>query len=368
MREGMSRNLCLTAAMVAALTPASSTLDAQAQADPLSTRSVFMTGVNLASAGFGPWSGPHGPRGRHGVQYVYPSDAYVSDYKSPTYFLSKGMNTFRLSFRWERIQPKLMQRLDPDELERLVRTTNSLTQLGAWVILDLHNYARYGGVPIGAKGVEIELFADAWWRLATVFRQNRRVLFGIMNEPHDMSTEVWVDAANAAIQAIRKAQAENVILVPGNGFSNSHLWYYDTYGTPNAAALQNIRDPLDRVVFEAHLYLDSNASGQSDTCVSETVGVERLEPFANWLRERRKVGFIGEFGTGTGRVCLAALSAMAKYMLDNRDLFLGWTYWAAGPWWPREYFMLIEPGETDAPQMMALMPHLQPARKATASP
>lgn len=353
----MSKIVLLVAAAVAAMAPSSSTV-MEPRADPLTARSVFMTGVNLAGAEFGPAPLPGSPRARYGTDYIYPSEADVPGYTSPAYFLGKGMSTFRLPFLWERIQPKLMRGLDRQELARLARTANSLTQRGAWVVLDLHNYARYEGRTIGSEGVKIEAFADVWSRLAKAFKHNPHVLFGIMNEPYDMSTEIWVDAANAALEAIRDTRARNIVLVPGNGYTSAELWASDVYGTPNAVALEHIRDPAQRMVFEAHLYLDKDGSGSDGSCPSPTLGVERLRPFVEWLKKNKQLGFIGEFGAGANGVCLEALSALARSMLDNRDVLLGWTYWAAGPWWPADYFTRIEPGKIDAPQMSALLPYL----------
>jgi endoglucanase len=312
----------------------------------------FLTGVNLASASFG------GSRGRHGTDYVYPVEPFAPGYRSPSYFVSNGMNSFRLAFLWERLQPKLNEPLDPAETKRLVGATNELLKLGVWVVLDVHNYARYKEEAIGSKTVTIAEFADLWQRIAVLFKGNDRVIFGVMNEPHNIATETWVDASNAAIAAIRKAGANNLILVPGNGWSSAYNWYGDSYGKPNAEALLNIVDPLNRVAFEAHLYLDEDSSGTHASCVSPSIGVERLQPFTRWLDEHKKLGFIGEFGAGKSDVCLKALSALVESLQARQDIYLGWTYWAAGPWWPNDYFSLLEPKGGEAPQMMALRPYL----------
>jgi endoglucanase len=37
-----------------------------------------------------------------------------------------------------------------------------------------------------------------------------------------------------------------------------------------------INDPVNNYAFEVHQYLDGNSSGQSSTCVSPSIGVERL--------------------------------------------------------------------------------------------
>ncbi len=48
---------------------------------------------------------------------------------------------------------------------------------------------------------------------------NPKVIFGLMNEPHDLPTENWLTAANVAIAAIRATGATNLITVPGNAFT-----------------------------------------------------------------------------------------------------------------------------------------------------
>ena len=301
----------------------------------------------------------NGPRGQHGTDYIYPVETLSAGYKSPQYFLSKGMNTFRLPFLWERLQPKLDVPLDDMEAKLLVEATSELLKMGAWVNIDLHNYAHYHNQPVGSRSVSYASFADVWGRIAELFKDQERVLFGLMNEPHDVPTENWVSAANAAIVTIWAAGAKNLILVGGNHWSSAQAWYSTFYGIPNSKAMLDISDPLERVIFEAHTYLDSDSSGTKGTCVSPSIGIERLQPFTRWLTEHRKVGFLGEFGGSKDATCIEALSGMVRHMRERSDVYLGWTYWAAGPWWPKDYFTLIEPLNGDAPQMQALVPYLR---------
>lgn len=327
--------------------------------DPLA--GVYLEGVNLATAGFGSERiGKTGPPGRFGFDYTYPVQRFTPGYTSPAYFVAAGMNAFRLSVLWERLQPALGAPLNEAELARLVSATHDLTKLGAWVIVDVHNYARYRGDIIGSSDVPVSALADLWAKLAPHLAGEDHVILDLMNEPHDISTATWVEAANAAIAAIRTAGANNIILVGGNTWSGAHRWYDRVDGESNAEAMLKIVDPLDRTVFEAHLYLDSNSSGTSANCVSDTIGVERLEPFTRWLRENHKLGFIGEFGAGSSRECLAALTSMVRFMNEHSNILIGWTYWGAGPWWPKDYFTLLEPYDgKDVPQMQVLKPFLK---------
>ncbi len=318
---------------------------------PVRSAPTLYTGVNLAGAEFGEGVLP----GTYGTDYTYPTHGEVD------YFTAKGMNTFRLPFRWERLQPTQNAAFNAAEQARLDDFVDYATTKGAFVVLDPHNYARYFGTIIGQGNVPASAFADFWTRLANRYKNNRKVIFGLMNEPHDMPTELWRDDANAAIAVIRAAGAANLILVPGNGYTGAHSWLQNWYGTPNGTVMLTVSDPLNNFAFDAHQYLDGDSSGSSEICVSPTVGAERLAAFTNWLRQNNRRGFLGEFAGGRNANCYAALNNMLNYVDANRDVWLGWTYWAAGPWWS-EYIFTIEPTNcptncADRPQMAILAPH-----------
>ncbi|WP_437310725.1 glycoside hydrolase family 5 protein [Sorangium sp. So ce388] len=322
-------------------------------AQPLSLRGISLAGAEFAVDPFGKGTLPGTP----GVHYAYPDPAFSKGYTSADYFLAKGMNTFRVPFRWERLQPARNQPLNAAELNRLKTTVNNLVAKGAYVVLDVHNYGRYGTGVVGAE-IPVADFAEFWGRLAVEFKGNARVVFALMNEPHDMPTEQWIEAANAAIVSIRSTGATNLIIVPGNGWSGAHSFEATFYGTSNAEALLKVADPKHHVAFEVHQHLDDDSSGKSPDCVSETVGVERLKVFTAWLRKHGKKGFLGEFGGGSGAICLKAIANVVVYLEQNNDVYVGWTYWAAGPSW-KSYFTSLEPrGGADAPQMASLQAHL----------
>jgi endoglucanase len=306
---------------------------------------IMLTGINLAGAEF---QSKHIP-GVYGKNYVYPTPVDIS------YFLNKGMNVFRLPFRWERLQHRLNEDFDPAELRRIDTVVNFATFKGAHVILDPHNYARYRSKLIGSEETPIEAFAEFWSRLASQYKDNRRVIFGLMNEPNGIDSMVWQQAASAAILAIRKAGANNLVLVPGSAWTGAHSWMRPRDGAPNAVAMLEVRDPLNNFAFEAHQYFDFNHSGTSDFCQSEDVGVQTLSAFTGWLRKNRHKGFLGEFGAAANSTCLAALDNTLKYIEMNSDVWLGWTYWAAGAWWNNYPFSVQPERGVDKPQMGILM-------------
>jgi endoglucanase len=309
---------------------------------------IKYAGVNLAGAEFGDNNLP----GIYNQHYTYPTPAEVD------YFVAKGMNIFRLPFKWERLQHSKLSDLNQSELARIESFVNYAAAKKAYTILDPHNYARYYGDIIGSDLLPATVFEDFWRKLASQFKDNPYVIFGIMNEPHGMSTELWLADANAAIAAIRSTGAANLILVPGNAYTGAHSWNANWYGTPNGIVMRTIVDPGNNYAFEVHQYLDDNSSGTSESCVSPTIGSARLKEFTDWLRHYGKRGFLGEFGISANAACQTALDDMLAYVDQNEDVWLGWTYWAAGPWWG-DYMFSIEPRDgEDRPQMAVLEKHM----------
>ena len=326
---------------------------------------IRYTGVNLAGAEFGQNVLP----GVYNTHYTYPTRSEVD------YFIGKGMNTFRLPFRWERLQHSQGGVLDATELARLDAFVNDATGLGANVMLDPHNFARYYPDPnnyqssaAGLVGSDVpySAFGDFWSRVADHYQGNPRVMFNLMNEPNTMPTEQWVSAANVAISAIRATGANNLILVPGNAWTGAWTWSSNWYGTPNATAMLNIVDPLDNYAYDVHQYLDSDGSGTSQSIVSATIGSERLAEFTQWLRTHDKRGFLGEWavarqivGAGPTLNGDEAMQDLLGFVEANQDVWMGWAWWAAGPWWG-DYMFSLEPtaGGQDRPQMSYLQPHL----------
>ena len=315
-------------------------------------------GTNLSGAEFGAQNLP----GTFGTDYIYPDPSYEPGYTSADYFLAKGMTTFRLPFLWERLQRQLDATFDPDELARLDTTVGDLTAKGAYVILDPHDDARYAGQLVGSTAVPDSAFADFWSRLAGHFAGNDHVIFGLVNEPHDMPTEQWRDAANAALAAIRAAGAHNLVLVPGNGYTGAWSWTSSSYyGTANGDVMLSVVDPGDHMAYEVHQYLDADYSGTSSTCQSSTIGADSLAGFTQWLRAHGKRGMLAELGGGANPTCLAAIDGMLSHLDANADVWLGWTWWSAGPWWGSGYFLNLEPQNgADAPQLATLEAHLGP--------
>jgi len=303
-------------------------------------------GVNLSGLEFG-----------SAIPGLFQKDFTVPTPAEVDYFVGKGMNVFRLPFLWERLQEVANTTLNTTYLGYIDGFVKYANSKGAYVLLDVHNYARYYGEVIGTPQVPAIVFANMWGQLADFYKSNQQVFFGLMNEPHGMTTEMWLDDANAAIAAIRATGAKNLITVPGNGWTGAWAWYSKDYGTPNAQVMVGVKDPINNFIFEVHQYLDSDGSGTHPECVNTTIGATRLVQFTAWAKQYGYKAVLGEWAGGANDICEAAIASIAQYMTQNDDVFLGWTWWSAGPWWGKYMFNLDDDVcGNDAPQMKYLLP------------
>ncbi|WCE05931.1 glycoside hydrolase family 5 protein [Pseudoxanthomonas sp. JBR18] len=331
-------------------------------AHPASATDVLKyAGVNLAGAEFNSSAKP----GVLYQNYVYPSDADFA------YYASQGMNVVRLPFLWERLQSSAGATLDVTQLSYIRTAVTRAKNHGITVILDPHNYAKYYGTRIGTSSVPNTVFADLWRQLSKEFANDRAVIFGLMNEPYGVDAVTWAASAQAGIDAIRATGARNLILVPGVAWTGAHSWTNASAGggTSNADALLTITDSANNIAFEVHQYMDSDYSGTHSTCVSTSIGADKLAAFTSWLRTNRRTGFLGEFGAAANETCLSALDNMLAYVQDNADVWRGWSYWAGGAWWGN-YMFSVQPASDGSakPQMTVLSNRAKRITTGTASP
>ena len=309
------------------------------------------TGSNEAGLEFG--LGTWKPLGKFPgsllVDYFPPNNTAVA------HFRERFANTFRLPVAWERLQPVAFGDLDVNYASVVDGAIQNITSQNAVAILDIHNCkkvihiyiyiyiynfiilfltcqldARYWGNVL-VRGVNSTKLSDLWVKLANKYSSNMNVWFGMMNEPHDMDTLDWFNIAQDTITAIRNTNAKNKILVPGTCWSGAHSWSTGCgKDISNAKAALNIVDPADNMLFEMHQYFDSDYSGTQGTVDCVIDGSTTLRDATAWLRNNRKRGFIGEFGVPEFPNCRTQMDKFLTFMEQNSDVWLGWTYWAAG--------------------------------------
>ncbi|CAG8075037.1 unnamed protein product [Penicillium nalgiovense] len=290
--------------------------------------------------------------GEDNLPGVYGKDYYFPDPSTIQTLAGEGMNIFRVAFRMERLVPNSMTGgFDDAYLSNLTATVKAITDGGSHAVLDPHNYGRYNGEIMSSTSD----FQTFWKNVAGEFLSNELVIFDTNNEYHDMDQDLVLKLNQAAIDGIREAGATSqYIFVEGNSWTGAWTWV-DVNDNMKA-----LTDPQDKIVYEMHQYLDSDGSGKSETCVSTTIGKERVTAATQWLKDNNKVGVIGEFAGGVNDNCKAAITGMLDYMGDNSDVWRGALWWAAGPWWA-DYIFSIEPptGVAYTGMLSTLEPYLQ---------
>jgi endoglucanase len=307
---------------------------------------MIMQGVNISGAEWGESNIP----GTVGVHYIYPTTAELD------YFKAKGMNIVRVPFLWERMQPTASGPLDPNEAGRMDAVVSGATARGLYIVLDCHNYGAYRQVTVGVPGGHSNaMFADLWTRLAQRYGANPNVIFGLMNEPigSSMTSTTWLASAQAGINAIRAVGVRNLILVP------STYWGHPVnFVELNASVMINVTDPANNYAYDVHQYLDYDGSGRHTDVLSPSDSVATLSTFTSWLRANHRTGFLSEIGVPASSEAQASLGAMLQYMHSNKDVWTGYTYWSAGPWW-QNYIFGVEPvNGQDTTQMKTLIANL----------
>jgi endoglucanase len=284
---------------------------------PPTTSGVALLGVNLSGAEYG-----DPVTGKVNYDYTYPTNSEID------YFASLGLNVMRIPILWQRLQPTQDGPLSATQLSYLDGLVAHAASLGVKIIIDAHDYGIAFGNDIGSAGTPNAAFANFWSQMAAHFKNDPNVIFGLMNEPHDQTATAWAASAQAAVTAIRATGAAQEILVSGTEWDGGSSWI----SSGNAAALVNINDPDNNVVYEVHEYFDGNASGTSTSVVSSMIGPDRLAAITQWAQENGKKLFLGEFGAGSDPASLAALSNTVSYINANSNVWQGGTYWAGGPW------------------------------------
>lgn len=130
------------------------------------------------------------------------------------------------------------------------------------------------------------------------YKNETNVVFGIMNEPHNIpDMKIWAATVQAAVTAIREAGATTqMILLPGNDFTGAQTFV----SNGSAGNLSNVHNPdgsNTSLIFDVHKYLDSDGSGQALTCTSNHI-MDTFMPLAMFLVANKRQAILSETGGG----------------------------------------------------------------------
>jgi hypothetical protein len=305
-----------------------------------------MLGVNLSSA-----SGGKVP-GTFGTDYMYPrmEDLY--------YFKAKGVKLIRFPFRAARVVEDLNNiKVDADAAKSDIAAMKAVVaeaeRLGMWIFLDAHDYAERTindvQYKLGEGEYTIEKFGKMWGAIANEFKDYTNIWgYDLQNEPK-VTAQVLVEAYQAAIDEIRKVDQNAQIIVEGTNWASAYEWIYGdrsdkqypeystevawSYKANSPWLLNNLVDPQDKIVFQAHGYFDQDNSGTYQKAYSDVDWRKRFKPFLEWCKTNNKRALFGEFGvpynghsTGDERYMTVLDEALQFF----REYQINATYWCAG--------------------------------------
>jgi len=187
--------------------------------------------------------------------------------------------------------------LDTDNFGNFDQIMQACIKTGAYCAIDIHNFARFNGKIIGQGGPTDAEFVDLWTQLATAYANDTRVVFGLMNEPHDLDMDLWAATVQKVVTAIRKIAPKQLILLPGANFTSAGA----VVSSGSGALLIKITNPdksTDGLILDVHKYLDSDNSGTHAICVTDNVA-DAFTPLATFLRTNNRMAMVSETGAGS---------------------------------------------------------------------
>ncbi|KAH9948196.1 glycoside hydrolase superfamily [Amylocystis lapponica] len=297
---------------------------------------------------------------------VYTNGSFTGPFSIPPayeygHFSPEGANLYRIPFAWQLMTPTLGGPINETFFEQYDTTVQAALASSptAHAIVDLHNYARWNGGIISQGGPTNAEYTSIWTQLAERYGSNERLIFGLMNEPHDLDVPTWAESVQYAVNAVRAAGATNYLLLPGSNYTSAAAM-------PTVAGpyLLQVTDPLggtERLLFDVHQYLDYDNSGTHAECVTNNTGV--LETLATFLQENGgRQAILSETGGGNTASCEEYLGEELAYVRSAYPTLVGFSVWAAGAF-PTTYILTVTPNAngTDQPLWVdAIRPNLPP--------
>lgn len=295
---------------------------------------IGLIGINFSGGGHGTVPGILG------THYQFAEERWWKQWSE------MNIKNVRLAFKWERIQPTYKGELDETHTDWLTKCFDWADKYGMTIVLNMHNYMRreVNGTKhlIGTDVVPTDAFIDCWVKIANFAKGHKSVIgYGLMNEPYK-TNGTWARIAQQTYDAVNKADPDTDIYVAGDFYSSASKW-------PEV----NPDFPLkgDRIVYEAHSYLDEDNSGTynpRDQEIPVNRGVERFTVFVEWCKQHNVRGFVGEVGIPEDSPSAKlALEKTLKYLLANK---IPVTYFAGGPGWSKSAVLAIQ-YNTTTPQL-----------------
>ena len=284
-----------------------------------------------------------------------------------SYYVEKGMNTIRFPIKWSYITDSISDDSpSPSGQQYLDAIRNSIEEMLANdinVILDFHSYMRFAPGTYAGNSNEIATEQDMYNIWSIISNELKEVanqypdqlMFELANEPYSMATQQVLDNHNSAIQAVRDAGIDNMVVLDGNSWSGLHSWNKvgsATDGKTNAEVFipENIIDPANNYSIAVHQYVDWNGSGGSPTGqeLSSFINYAHFDEFMAWVHEHNVKVMLGEFGGGDEANSMADVNYLLQQVeanpyVEGEGGFIGWAAWVGGHTWAQHNFNYIGP-------------------------
>ncbi|KAI1483824.1 glycoside hydrolase family 5 protein [Daldinia eschscholtzii] len=240
-----------------------------------------------------------------------------------------AINILRMPVSWQfLVDDNLGGKLDSNNFDDYDRLMQACLATGAYCMIDIHNYGRWNGKIIGQGGPTDEQFVNLWQQLATKYSDEEKVIFELMNEPHDVDVDTWAETCQKVVTAIRKAGAtKQMILLPASNFDGVATLTKDN-GAEQLLDITNPDGSKDNLLLDIHAYLDKDASGTNKQCTTDNT--DAFKDLAKYLRIRGRKGLVSQTGASQDSSCLKMFCEQNKLINDNSDVFVGIVGWGAG--------------------------------------
>lgn len=298
---------------------------------PLVSAQVWLAGVNIAGFDFG-CGNTEGTYTASSVTPPLASQGNADGAGQMEHFATNdGFNVFRLPVCWQYlVGNELGADLNSKNFAIYDQLVQACLATDAYCVIDIHNYARWNNQIVGqsSESVTNEHLASVWYQIAAKYSDQPRIIFGVMNEPHDLDVPTWATTVQWAVTSIRNAGATSqMILLPGTGYTAAG-GFVSSGSAESLSAVENLDGSKTNLIFDVHQYLDSDFSGTTTECSSN--GVANLNSLATYLRTNKRQAFLTETGGGSSSSCYTNVCAQLDTMNQNADVYLGWIGWGAG--------------------------------------
>ncbi|KAH9450269.1 hypothetical protein Pst134EA_026975 [Puccinia striiformis f. sp. tritici] len=242
------------------------------------------------------------------------------------HFLAQNVNFFRVPVAWEYLQPEMNGKLNEVNLKTYRTFIEKVTTGGAYAAIDLHSASfpsSWWQIVGESSFTPASALVSLWSQLGGVFKDNPLVMFGLSKEPHDLDITKWAITVQAVVTKLRTDKIENILLIPGADYTPIKTfpeWYN---------AMKVVKNPdgsFEKLIFEAHRYLDSDNSGKSPECSGADEVSKAVEPLKPGGRQIP----LAETGGGNTASCMKLLPELAQAVTEAYPVFGGFALWAVG--------------------------------------